>query len=75
MNLFSWFCFIHQLLARDILKIWSYIADNFSSFSQNNVYMKKINLAWNGFGLEGSIAFGDALKGNQVLEELDLTYV
>lgn len=37
--------------------------------------MKKINLAWNGFGLEGSIAFGDALKGNQVLEELDLTYV
>ena len=39
---------------------------------QSNVYMKKINLSWNGFGLEGAIALGDALKGNSVLEELDV---
>jgi hypothetical protein len=46
----------------------------FNSFSpQNNLYLKKINLAWNGFGLEGTIALGDALKNNQSLEELDLT--
>jgi len=40
---------------------------------QNNVYMKKINLSWNGFGLEGAIGLQDALKGNSVLEELDIS--
>jgi hypothetical protein len=34
--------------------------------------MKRINLAWNGFGLDGSIALGDALKGNSVLEEINI---
>lgn len=37
--------------------------------------MKKINLSWNGFGLDGSLALGDALKGNSVLQELDITSV
>lgn len=37
--------------------------------------MKKINLSWNGFGLEGAIGLQDALKGNSVLEELDVSYV
>ena len=35
--------------------------------------MKKINLAWNGFGREGAVALGDAVKGNSVLEELDIS--
>ena len=35
--------------------------------------MKKVNLSWNGFGLDGAIALQDALKANSVLEELDIT--
>ena len=35
--------------------------------------MKKINLSWNGFGNEGALALGDALKGNSVLETLDIS--
>jgi hypothetical protein len=34
--------------------------------------MKKINLSWNGFGVEGAISLCDALKHNQVLEELNI---
>ncbi|KAL8594491.1 hypothetical protein ACOMHN_024936 [Nucella lapillus] len=34
--------------------------------------MRKINLAWNGLGLEGAAALGEALKGNTVLEELNV---
>ena len=40
---------------------------------QSNVYMKKLNLSWNGFGLEGATALQDTLKGNSVLEELDIS--
>ena len=35
--------------------------------------MKSINLSWNGFGLEGAIALGEALKVNNVLEEIDVS--
>lgn len=40
---------------------------------QNNVFMKKIDLSWNGFGVEGALGLQDALKGNSVLEELDIS--
>ena len=40
---------------------------------QSNVFMKKLNLSWNGFGLEGATALQDALKGNSVLKELDIS--
>lgn len=35
--------------------------------------MKRINLSWNGFALEGALALGEALKANSVLEELNVT--
>ncbi|CAG5119014.1 unnamed protein product, partial [Candidula unifasciata] len=39
----------------------------------NNVFMKKVNLSWNGFGREGCAALKDAFRTNSVLEEIDLT--
>jgi len=33
----------------------------------------KLNLAWNGFGYEGSLAIGELLKKNSTLTELDLS--
>ena len=44
-----------------------------SCIPQTNVFMKKLDLSWNGFSLEGAMALGDALKGNSVLEELDIS--
>ena len=32
-------------------------------------------MAWNGFGNDGALAIGEALKVNSTLRELDLTYV
>lgn len=30
-------------------------------------------MSWNGFGLEGAVALGEALNVNNVLEELDIS--
>ena len=46
-----------------------------SSRKQENVYLKILNLSWNGFGDDGCYAISEALKVNTTLEELDLTYV
>ena len=35
--------------------------------------LKVLNLAWNGFGNDGALAIGEALKVNATLLELDLT--
>lgn len=43
--------------------------------SQENISLKVLNLAWNGFGNDGALAIGEALKVNFTLRELDLTYV
>jgi len=37
--------------------------------------MSSINLAWNGFGMDGAKALGDALKVNSALTELHIPYV
>lgn len=37
------------------------------------MFMKSLDLGWNGFGVDGCKAMGDALKTNNVLEELDLS--
>ncbi|KAH0620474.1 hypothetical protein JD844_020982 [Phrynosoma platyrhinos] len=38
-----------------------------------NGTLKILNLAWNGFGNEGALALGEALKVNMVLTELDIS--
>lgn len=38
-----------------------------------NGSLKIINLSWNGFGNEGALALGEALKVNNVLTELDIS--
>ena len=59
-------CFLALALRRGVLEC------SLNLF-QSNVYMKKLNLSWNGFGLEGATALQDTLKGNSVLEELDIS--
>ena len=44
-----------------------------SCFLQENFTIKSLNLAWNGFGNDGALAMGEALKVNSTLKELDLT--
>ena len=44
-----------------------------SCFLQENITIKSLNLAWNGFGNDGALAMGEALKVNSTLKELDLT--
>ena len=39
-----------------------------------NAGLKKFDISWNGFAQEGAKAFLKALKENEVLEELDLSY-
>ena len=41
-------------------------------FSQRNVGLRKLNLSWNGFGQEGCLALGQAIKENRTLKELDI---
>ena len=44
-----------------------------SCLLQENFTIKSLNLAWNGFGNDGALAMGEALKVNSTLKELDLT--
>ena len=34
--------------------------------------LRKLNLAWNGFGQDGCLALGQAMKENRTLRELDI---
>ena len=43
-------------------------------YAQENYGLKELYLHWNGFAAEGAKAMGHALKHNQCLEELDLSY-
>lgn len=40
---------------------------------QENIILKVLNLAWNGFGNDGALAMGEALKVNSSLLELNLS--
>lgn len=40
---------------------------------QENTSITNLNVSWNGFGYEGSIALEDVLKDNTSLKVLDLT--
>ena len=39
---------------------------------QRNVGLRKLNLSWNGFGQDGCLALGQAMKENRTLKELDV---
>lgn len=45
----------------------------FCLFPKDNITLKSLNVAWNGFGNDGALAMGEALKVNSTLLELDLT--
>ena len=40
---------------------------------QENRSLKRVDLAWNGFGFEGCVALSDALARNYVIEDLDIS--
>jgi len=42
-------------------------------YLQKNTCLKKLNIAWNGFYLDGCTALARALEVNKTLTELDLT--
>lgn len=44
-----------------------------SPHCQVNVTLKHLDLSWNGFGNEGALALGEALKFNNTLVYLDLS--
>lgn len=46
---------------------------HFRFLVQENVGLKEINLAWNGFEDEGALTLGLALRANGTLEHMDLT--
>jgi hypothetical protein len=39
-----------------------------------NAGLRKLDISWNGFAQDGAKAFFKALKENEVLEELDISY-
>lgn len=41
---------------------------------EGNAFLRSVDLSFNGFGKEGAIALGQALRENTVLEELNLRY-
>lgn len=44
------------------------------SVFQGNIFLTTVDLSYNGFSKEGAVALGQALKENNVLEELNLRY-
>lgn len=41
---------------------------------QGNIFLRSADLSFNGLGKEGAVALGQALRENQVLEELNVRY-
>lgn len=41
---------------------------------QGNIFLRSADLSCNGFGKEGAVALGQALRENEVLEELNVRY-
>lgn len=41
---------------------------------QGNIFLRSVDLSFNGFGKEGAVALGQALRENEVLEELNVRY-
>lgn len=47
---------------------------SFFFFFKGNIFLRSVDLSFNGLGKEGAIALGQALKENSVLEELNVRY-
>lgn len=43
-----------------------------SIYFQGNIFLRTVDLSYNGFGRDGAAALGQALKDNSVLEELNV---
>lgn len=41
-------------------------------FLKANVFLRKLDLSYNGLGKDGAAALGEALRENNTLEELDI---
>lgn len=41
---------------------------------QGNIFLRSVDLSFNGFGKEGAVALAQALRENEVLEELNVRY-
>ena len=45
------------------------------SVYQANIFLRSLDLSYNGLGREGAVSLGEALKDNNTLEELDIRYL
>lgn len=58
-----------------LLRLKSYFTkDTFFSAFQGNIFLRTVDLSFNGFAKEGAVALGQALKENTILEELNVRY-
>lgn len=62
-------------LVRELVQVVPLSIDTFFCVFQENVFLRILDLSFNGFGKEGASALGQALKENNVLEELNIRYV
>ena len=53
--------------------VYAYTFYHSKHLLQNNIMIKRLNLSWNGFGVEGARELGKALMENTTLQELDVT--
>lgn len=51
-----------------------YIFTKHFLFFQGNIFLRSVDLSFNGLGKEGAFALGQALRDNSVLEELNVRY-
>lgn len=42
--------------------------------SQANIFLRTLDLSYNGLGKDGAVALGEALKDNNTLEDLNIRY-
>ena len=44
------------------------------SILKANIFLRKLDLSYNGLGKDGAVALGEALRENNTLEELNIRY-
>ncbi|XP_072288554.1 uncharacterized protein lrrc74b isoform X2 [Eucyclogobius newberryi] len=65
--------FFHQLWSPTAsCSIWTSAATPLGT-QQGNIFLRSVDLSFNGFGKEGAVALGQMLKENNVLEELNIS--
>ena len=56
-----------------MIHIFTWIQTSLNCTQQENRSLKRVDLAWNGFGFEGCVALSDTLARNYILEDLDIS--